>query len=195
VKSKSDGKYSFVTWKPGSYVILAGTIDGFDLPPLLPQHIHVAVSAPGYKLLVTQLHFDDDLARFWDFREVYFGVETLANASLLNLHEIDTKETTSDGIPIKLANFDFVLVKDPTNTPIKAQWMKLCTTPDGPPAICHPIIFEILFKFGNYSFLAFIFGIPLLILVALVGLVCRCVGRGKSAPKKEPKKETKKKAE
>jgi len=59
VKSVKDGNYNFVTWKPGTYGVTAGVLP-FDVPPFLPQHIHLAISKQGYKFLSTQLTFDDD---------------------------------------------------------------------------------------------------------------------------------------
>lgn len=51
-RTAADGQYAFKTIVPGAYP--AG--DNWDRPP----HIHMQVSAPGHKTLVTQLYFNGD---------------------------------------------------------------------------------------------------------------------------------------
>lgn len=48
----SDGKYTLLTIHPGDYQI--------DVNEFRCSHIHVKVSAPGFKPLTTQLYFSDD---------------------------------------------------------------------------------------------------------------------------------------
>jgi catechol 1,2-dioxygenase len=51
IKSDKKGSYEFRSIKPGRYRIGSG---------YRPAHIHIKVSHPGYRTLVTQLYFRDD---------------------------------------------------------------------------------------------------------------------------------------
>ncbi len=51
MKADKNGSYEFSSIKPGRYRIGGG---------YRPAHIHVKVSQPGYRTLVTQLYFKDD---------------------------------------------------------------------------------------------------------------------------------------
>ncbi len=51
LKTDKNGVYEFSTIKPGRYKIGGG---------YRPAHIHIKVSYPGYKTLVTQIYFRDD---------------------------------------------------------------------------------------------------------------------------------------
>jgi len=178
VKSGKEGKYNFVTWKPGTYGVSAGLLP-FDIPPFLPQHIHIAVSLPGYKYLSTQLNFDDDKAREWDWREILGGI-LHTNDSRIALHEVPTSEKWSDGFPVKVAKFNFVLQKDPTNTPVETQrYHLLCEKFSAkPPGYCHPDAYKFLFAYGLYSALPIVFGIPTVAGLLMLRLLCRCMCGG-----------------
>lgn len=69
--SQSDGAFEIHTQLPGSYGLQFGSygpIPGFDLPLWGARHIHLAIQAPGYVLLTTELQFDDDVIVGQDFR-------------------------------------------------------------------------------------------------------------------------------
>jgi protocatechuate 3,4-dioxygenase beta subunit len=51
IKSDEYGKYQFSTVKPGRYRILSG---------FRPAHIHLKVSHPDYRTVITQLYFEGD---------------------------------------------------------------------------------------------------------------------------------------
>jgi catechol 1,2-dioxygenase len=51
LRTDKDGSYTFSSIKPGRYRIGSG---------YRPAHIHIKVSHPGYRTLVTQLYFKDD---------------------------------------------------------------------------------------------------------------------------------------
>jgi len=69
--STEEGSFELHTQTPGSYGLQLGAygpIHGLDFPVWGPRHIHVAIQAPGYLLLTTELHFDDDIAVGRDWR-------------------------------------------------------------------------------------------------------------------------------
>jgi len=175
VKTKFNGEYSLITWKPGSYGILTGLVP-IDLPPFLPQHLHIAVHAPGYQLLSIQLGFDDDMAREWDPRDfVTKDPEARLNMtdSRIVLHEESTSEKIS-GIPVKKAKYDFVLRKDPENRSVEQQWQKYCTLPPYPIALCYPNLYKFLFFYGMYSAIPIFSGILGILIYVIMKLFCRC---------------------
>jgi protocatechuate 3,4-dioxygenase beta subunit len=112
VRTDDEGRYQFLTHLPGSYGVTAGcgysALYGMELPPYSLRHIHVAVFAPGHKVLVTQLTFPDDPTRGKDFRE-FLAPDNLSDPDVeLTIRDMDdgTHATT----------FDFVVQKDPTLT-------------------------------------------------------------------------------
>ena len=111
VKADNQGRYKFVTHMPGSYGITAGcghSLYGTELPPFSLRHIHVAVFAPGHKVMVTQLTFPNDPTRGKDFRE-FLAPDNLSDPGVeLDIHDLEdgTHETA----------FDFVVAVDPTVT-------------------------------------------------------------------------------
>jgi len=156
VKSDKDGKYSFLTWKPGTFGVTSGILS-FDIPPYLPQHIHVTVYKFGYKLLSTQLYFPDDKAREFDWRGYLFRVDFQTNNPKLFLHEEKSSEKQPDKMLVKHAKYDFVLENDPTNTPPEQQiYTSFCEQhPPHPLALCYPVFHDFLLKFGLYHVLPF----------------------------------------
>lgn len=142
VKSKKDGNYSFVTWRPGSYGFDTGMLP-FGVPPYLPQHIHIAVSAPGFEHKIFQLYFEGDPSREYDVREM--GGDLLqANHSSLALSPQDDG-TYTDGVAMKTSYFDIVMTKDPKNRSYDEQWEHICQTDLlPPPALCNPPIAHLI---------------------------------------------------
>jgi catechol 1,2-dioxygenase len=82
------GYYEYETIKPGRYKI--------DTDLWRPAHIHYAVTAPGYKLLVTQLYFKGD---------PFNAKDEWIKPSLI----IDTKAIKANGGSYEVGTFDVVL--------------------------------------------------------------------------------------
>lgn len=78
VRTDENGHFSFSTFMPGSYGVLAGSGPfgpGVDIAPFVDRHIHLAIWAPGYELGVTQmLHLDDPLLKS-GVRSLHHGYE------------------------------------------------------------------------------------------------------------------------
>ena len=73
VKSDTLGNYAFHSQHPGSYGLcrlIHGSLSLPDCPPFGPRHFHVVVYHPRHKLGVFQLHFPNDPAREFDFRNL-----------------------------------------------------------------------------------------------------------------------------
>ena len=112
VKADDQGRYKIVTHMPGSYGITAGcghSLYGTELPPFSLRHIHVAVFAPGHKVMVTQLTFPNDPTRGKDFRELLAPGIHLSDPGV-ELEIRDLEDGTHQ------ATFDFVVAADPTVT-------------------------------------------------------------------------------
>jgi hypothetical protein len=93
-----DGAFTIRTQRPGNYGLSFGyaLTTWFDLPPFFSAHIHVAVKAEGYKVLCTEIQFDDDPVIDNDFRYKLQPDRKYPNAFA---------SVQKDGI----ASFDFVL--------------------------------------------------------------------------------------
>jgi len=171
ILSKSGGDYSFITWRPGSYGFDAGLLP-FAIPPLLPQHIHVAVYAPGYKLLITQMYFEDDPAREWDWREALGGYTLEAKNKALELHLVD--DGIYQGVPLKTAKFDFGLRKDEDKISLFDQWNWYCLHDSPTPVgFCDPPKYELIAKYAPKAIL----GCSIIFAVGVIYLVKRCFGK------------------
>lgn len=100
----ADGTYSFVSIKPVSYPIpddgpVGQLLGNIGRHPYRPAHMHLLVTAPGYKNIVTQPFVSDDP---YIEDDAVFGVkETL----VIDFDRID-------GDTEWRVNFDFVMVQD-----------------------------------------------------------------------------------
>jgi len=173
-----------VTWRPGSYGFDAGFLP-FAVPPLVPQHIHVAVYAPGYKLSVTQLYFEDDPAKEMDWRERIANVSLGAKEKDLELHLVDSG--MYHGVPLKTGKFDFSLSRNDEGKSLFDQWNWYCLH-DMPPPIgfCNPARYEMIAIYGPKVFVVVVLGLT--IGIGYLGKIC-LFGR------KKDKKILKKKSE
>jgi protocatechuate 3,4-dioxygenase beta subunit len=93
VKTDADGRYSFITIKPGAYAV-----DGsWSRPP----HIHFKISRRGYHELTTQMYFAHESLNEKD--RLLLGVDEEARKLLI----VDFQE--KDGIP--QGHFPIVLAR------------------------------------------------------------------------------------
>ena len=119
MKVGEDGLYRFTSVRPAAYSVpddgpVGELLHATGREPWRPSHLHIMVSASGFKTLVTELFPYDD--PYVD-RDAVFGVreelliEYLEHRDLASLPEgLEIgKETT---LPFYTVDFDFILIKD-----------------------------------------------------------------------------------
>jgi protocatechuate 3,4-dioxygenase beta subunit len=120
VLTDRQGQYAIQTVLSGNYGITSGLgLWGIELPPYSLAHLHVAVFAPHFNVMTTQLAFPDDAVRGRDFRE-FFG--SLVDGIKYELsHEsliLDIQQQVSGPT---MATFDFVIANKTTNESITGR--------------------------------------------------------------------------
>lgn len=168
------GKYEFHTEFPGMYGILNGASPLFDLPPFLPQHIHVVAYHPDHEVFMTQFYWDQDPARAHDIRAKIGGVSLGSEEPELQMH---IQPCVVDGEETNCATVDMVLKALPEGqqhaSREQALTAAMCAskTPADPIAVCHP---ELL-PYARLRYVLPVLAVVLLLVVALVVTVLRLV--------------------
>jgi protocatechuate 3,4-dioxygenase beta subunit len=78
VKTTRLGAFNFECLRPGNYPLIGEEVD------VRPGHIHARIEAPGFKMLVTQLYFQDDFYNAHDIprnAELFFQPELVVHLS------------------------------------------------------------------------------------------------------------------
>jgi catechol 1,2-dioxygenase len=120
VETDAQGRYRFRSIMPCGYGCPPGSSSRLLMESLgrhaeRPAHIHFFVSAPGHRLLTTQINFTGDKYLYDDFA---FGTREGLIVTVEDVNAPD--ELTSAGLnqPFKRISFDFAVTKDTATAPV-----------------------------------------------------------------------------